>query len=200
MITGVKTGNIKLSYKYDWKFKFYYFFVFLYIIFTSISCSRPGNVSNLGCEIIEQNTSFLIDELYWSAFEKNENITVQIFVQNYVSDNKIFLEECNCYDIFNKEGFNIDSNTKYNHFFISKIPSKFGNKNLKLVTSNFKTKDEKYVEIHFNNFFVNDDVNRAFLIVEKMGHGIKSWTKEVYFFKKQKDKWKSYKRELLLIG
>ncbi len=181
-------------------FKFYYFFVFFYIVFTFISCSRPRNVSNIGYEIIEQNTSIFFDELHWSTFEKNENITVQIFVQNYVSDNKIFLEECNCYDVFNKEGFNINSNTKYNTFFISEITSKFDNKSIKLVTGNFKTKNEKFVEIHFNNFFVNNDVNKAFLIVEKIGHGIKSWTKEVYFFKKQQDKWVFYKKELLLVG
>ncbi|WP_128572452.1 hypothetical protein [Chryseobacterium sp. P1-3] len=172
---------------------------FLFSLVT-ISCSKQNTSAKIGQEIIEQNINIFVDELHWSTFEKNKNIIVPIFISNYVTENKLFLDECDCFDIFNMEGFNIGTNSKYESFFIKTVPLKIENKSIKLVEENSNIDLEKFVELQFNNFFLDKDQNRAFLIVEKIGHGTKSWTKEVYFFEKKGHKWKFYKKKLLMIG
>ncbi|MDR6405867.1 MULTISPECIES: hypothetical protein [Chryseobacterium] len=181
-------------------FKLYFcFWIFLFSL-SVISCNKQDTSSEIGEKIINKNINIFIDDLHWSTVEKNKNFTIPIFISNHVTDNKLFLEECDCFYIFNSEGFNVDSKSTYVSFFINTVPLKVENKNIKFVKENTNIDLEKYVEISFNNFYINKNQTKAFLIVEKIGHGIRSWTKEVYFFKKVDDNWKFYKKELLLIG
>ncbi len=177
-------------------FKFYCFLLLLSIV----SCKKEVLSKNVGQHIIENNIPLFIDELHWSTIEKERDNRILVMISDQVTDNSLFLEECDCFDIFNKEGFDINDDTKFEEFNINSPSLSISNKDVRFFRSEPKTNVNNYVEVFFNNFYLNKEKNKSFVIVEKIGRGIKSWTKEVYFFSKVNDNWKFEKKELLISG
>ena len=175
------------------------------------SCSGNNERKEIGERIINDNADLFVSNLYTISPENT-----QIFLIKKVGGNDFIDEHCdsivemeglnlveNCkkelYEFLNKEGFNINENTKYVSFDLEKFPSK---NQVKLTVDQQEIKDKEYIEVSFSNFYIDKKLEKGFVIVRESNlrkgrHGGKV---EIYFFENKGNRWKLYKNEMLLTA
>ena len=183
----------------------------LFILCFFASCSANNERKEIGKSIINDNADLFVSNLYTISPENT-----QIFLIKKVGGSDFIDEHCgsivemegfnlvkNCkkelYEFVNKEGFNINENTKYVNFDLEKFPSK--NK-VKLIEDQQEIKDKEYIEVSFSNFYIDKRLEKGFVIVRESNlrkdrHGGKV---EIYFFENKGNRWKLYKNEMLLTA
>ena len=175
------------------------------------SCSDNNERKEIGESIINDNADLFVSNLYTISPENT-----QIFLIKKVGGSDFIDEHCdsieeieglnlveNCkkelYEFLNKEGFNINENTKYVSFDLEKFPSK---SNVKLIEDQREIKDRDYIEVSFSNFYIDNKLEKGFVIVREsnLQEGRHGGKVEIYFFENKGNRWKLYKNEMLLTA
>ncbi|MGN7864119.1 hypothetical protein [Chryseobacterium sp. 22458] len=158
----------------------YFAFYLLPLLF--FSCHKSQSTEEIGQEIIIENINYFISNLY--GLPKNEkefsSITVQkkIGAKNFINDHCESIVEIegfniveNCkndyFELINKQGFNINKQSKYLSFNIESITNNLQNENLELINSDDKIKYSSYIEVSFSNFYIDEKKGKAFIIVQE---------------------------------
>lgn len=173
----------------------------------------------VGRKIIDENMNRFISNLYGLPIEYHKNGKFPIFLNKKLGSNDFFKEHCeslvemeesnaveNCkegfYKLINKEGFSINKNTKYHSFDIDKSFSRDNiiYKNIQLIENDSIIKSNAYVEIKFSNIYIDNELKKAFVILEETDfkEGRYGGKVDVYFFIKKNDKW-IFNKKLMLV-
>lgn len=173
--------------------------IFFYSFGILLSCSTKDKDEE-GNKLLQQNFNIFLKDLPVFPSTKDLNGVLPIVVNDSVTVNKLIIGECKeeCFDKINKEGFSINEDTNYILFKVNSLPKNVSLKKITLKNNNQKLNE--YIEISFSNLYINNDNNKAFIIVSKDEIGSKGGFTEVFYFKKMKNKWFFYKKELLLIS
>ncbi|MEN2436569.1 hypothetical protein AAH994_14225 [Weeksellaceae bacterium A-14] len=174
-----------------------------------VGCNSTKEQSEIGENIINDNADLFISNLF-----RLPSKDTPIFVIKNVGFSNFIIEHCeaiiemgglslieNCkkdlFELINKEGFDINENTKYASFDINEFSSKH---NVKLKTKGANIEEKEYIKVIFSNFFVDNKKGRAFIIVQEsdVSRERKEGKVNIYFFAKKNSKWLYMKKRMLL--
>ena len=183
----------------------------LFILCFFAGCSDNNERKEIGENIINDNADLFVSNLYTISPENT-----QIFLIKKVSGGGFIDEHCdsivemeglnlveNCkkelYEFLNKEGFDINENTKYVSFDLEKFPSK---RTVKLIVDEQEIREKEYIEVSFSNFYIDNKLEKGFVIVREsnLSNGRYGGKVEIYFFENKGNRWKLYKNEILLTA
>ncbi|KIA88471.1 hypothetical protein SAMN05421876_10875 [Kaistella jeonii] len=183
----------------------------LFILCFFAGCSDNNERKEIGENIINDNADLFVSNLYTISPENT-----QIFLIKKVSGGDFIDEHCdsivemeglnlveNCkkelYEFLNKEGFDINENTKYVSFDLEKFPSK---RTVKLIVDEQEIREKEYIEVSFSNFYIDNKLEKGFVIVREsnLSNGRYGGKVEIYFFENKGNRWKLYKNEMLLTA
>jgi hypothetical protein len=192
-------------------------FVFLLLFFTN--CSNPLQNETIGKEIIDENMDRFISNLYGLPIEYHKNGTFPIFLLKKAGGRDFFKEQCesilemgelnsieNCkkdyFELINKEGFDINENTKYFSFDIAKVSKEPSTKKIQVIENESSIKSNTYVQLRFSNMYIDHTIKKAFIVLDETDFikGRYGGKTDIYFFIKRKDKWVFYKKLMLITA
>ena len=176
-----------------------------------VGCNSIKEQEEIGKNIINDNADLFISNLY--RLPSNDT---PVFIIKKVGSSDFILEHCesivemgglnlieNCkkdlFEVINKEGFNINKNTKYASFDINEFSSEH---NIKLTTDEAGVKDKEYVIINLSNLFIDNEKGKAFIIVQESDvNPVRIGGKvDIYFFEKKNSEWLFVKKQMLLTA
>ncbi|WBV58359.1 hypothetical protein PFY10_07855 [Chryseobacterium daecheongense] len=190
----------------------------IFLLFFFINCSNPIKDETIAKEIIDENVDRFISNLYGLPLEYHKNGTFPIFLLKNAGQTDFFKEHCesvigmgelnsveNCrkdyYKLINKEGFNINENTKYLSFDLTSF-SKKSFKKVQFLQNESIIKSNAYVQFKFSNIYIDHTIKKAFIVLDEtdFSKGRYGGKTDIYFFVKRKDKWTFYKKLMLITS
>lgn len=171
---------------------------YLFVIF-NISCSPKVG---LGEEIVQENFDVFLQDIPVSLIQENRSGNLPIVVYDSVTTNSFIRDYCEdeCFEKINVEGYNINKETAYDNFIIRSIPTVKREYKVLLIKDYRSIKSDKHISLSFYNFYVSERDGKAFILVDKYEAQNKWGKTEVFFFSRDKNKWRFDKKVLLLNG